>query len=117
MQTYRVIIIFSALWFLTSCKPTVSNSYELFIEQDFYKSASFRNTGEIKVVSIEAKERLSVDSLSKYDTNGIDLKKYDIINFMISYQMDTALERYQVLRLCDLNMCKHKFVLIYGLYA
>ena len=105
---------------LFGCATNEVNSYQELIRSEFIASDNFRIKEPAKVIVVSAIENKSLAEL--LDESGLLIDPtifagYEIIYYTVFYDGPYWLERYQVFRLCDKNTCKHKYLLIVGIYA
>lgn len=105
---------------LCGCATSRDVTYVSLVVSDFVKSDYYREKGSssVKVEYIEQDKSLS----QLIDQSGLVIEPssfdgYDMINYMVSYSGSYWLETYQVFRACDKSGCKHKYLLVLGIYA
>lgn len=116
----KKLIILLVCFMLYGCATSREVTYASLIVSDFVKSDNYRDKGSssVKVEYIEQDKSLS----QLIDQSGLVIEPssfdgYDIVNYMVSYSGSYWLETYQVFRACDKSGCKHKFLLVLGIYA
>ncbi len=103
---------------LTGCASNKVGPYETLIKSQFRLSENYRGTGKIEVshrIADKTKEQFISDIYYDVDRNAID--GFEIINYQVNYDGSYWNEWYQVFRSCNLSGCKHKFILMIGVYT
>lgn len=116
----KQLIVLLVCLVLCGCATSRDVTYVSLVMSDFVKSDNYRENGlsSVKVEYIEQDKSLS----QLIDQSGLAIESssfdgYDMINYMVSYSGSYWLETYQVFRACDKSGCKHRFLLVRGIYA
>jgi hypothetical protein len=111
-------LCFAVSVLLTGCASYKASPYETLIKSQFRLSENYRGAGTVEVlhrIANKTKEQFISDGFSEVDKEDID--GYEIINYQVNYDGSYWNEWYQVFRSCNLSGCKHKFILMIGVYA